>query len=187
MANKKPWSCYANIMQSLNNLAETSTMRCHFLNMINNFIHIYVSKYSPSHPDRVKIMNPKYFIVLKQPDFQWRNASRKINYFHMDLIRHQKFQEKRNPFHGLFTFSPFQLDFGLQNWWTFEEGRRGNAALAARAFKVWKSLRNKVVLPVKRISYFFHFSLLCVVYWLQNQSSKLFEKSTFEPFCFKIG
>ena len=31
-------------------------------------------------------------------------------------------------------------------------------------FKVWKSLRNKVVLSVKRISYFLHFSLLYVVY-----------------------
>ena len=35
----------------------------------------------------------------------------------------------------------------MQNWWTFEER-------AFRAFKVWKSLSNKVFLPVKRISYF---------------------------------
>ena len=51
-----------------------------------------------------------------------------------------------------------QLDFGLQNWWKFEE----RAVLAARVFKIWKSLQNKVVFPVKRISYFLHFSLL---YW----------------------
>ena len=35
----------------------------------------------------------------------------------------------------------------MQNWRTFEE----RAALAARAFKVWKSFRNKVVLPLKRV------------------------------------
>ena len=52
------------------------------------------------------------------------------------------------------------LDFGMQNWWTFEE----RAVLAARAFRGWKSLRNKLVLPVKRISYFLHSSLLYVVY-----------------------
>ena len=33
----------------------------------------------------------------------------------------------------------------------------------ARAFKVWNSFRNKVVLPTKRISHFLHFSLLYVV------------------------
>ena len=54
----------------------------------------------------------------------------------------------------------------MQTWWTFEE----RAALAARAFKVWKSLRNKVVLHVKRISYFLHFSLLYVVYIISNMS-----------------
>ena len=53
-----------------------------------------------------------------------------------------------------------QLDIGLQNLWTFEE----REALAARAFKVWKFLRNKVVFTLERISYLLHFSLLYVVY-----------------------
>ena len=45
------------------------------------------------------------------------------------------------------------------------------AALAARAFKVWKTLRNRVVLPVKRISYFLRFLLLSVVYYCWNHAT----------------
>ena len=57
-----------------------------------------------------------------------------------------------------------QLDFGLQNWWTFEE----RAVLASRVFKVWKYLLNQVVLAVKRIS------LLYVVwYWLKRFASSI--------------
>ena len=40
-------------------------------------------------------------------------------------------------------------------WFVFEE--------RARLFKVWKSFRNKAVLPVKRISYFLHFLMLYVL------------------------
>ena len=46
----------------------------------------------------------------------------------------------------------------IQSWWTFEE----RATFAARALEVIKSLRNKVVLRVKRISYFLHFSLFSI-------------------------
>ena len=37
--------------------------------------------------------------------------------FWIDLIQHQKFQEKRNPFYGRFTAVSRikRLDFGLQN------------------------------------------------------------------------
>ena len=54
----------------------------------------------------------------------------------------------------------------MQNWWTFEE----RVVLAARAFKVWNSLRNKVVLPVKRISYFLNFSF-CM--WSMRNGARL--------------
>ena len=73
----------------------------------------------------------------------------------MDHIEHRNFQEIR------FTAvsRTKKLDFGLQNIWTFEE----RSVLATCAFKVWKSLQNKIVLLVKRISYSWHFSLLYVV------------------------
>ena len=44
----------------------------------------------------------------------------------------------------------------------FKEG----AVLAARVFQVFKSLQNKLVLLLKRISSFLHFSLLYVVYFV---------------------
>ena len=53
-----------------------------------------------------------------------------------------------------------QLDFGLQNWWSFEL----MSILAARLYKTWKSLWNWVVWLVKRIPNFLHLSLLYVVY-----------------------
>ena len=59
-----------------------------------------------------------------------------------------------------------QLDFGMKNWLTF----------AARAFKIWKSLRDKVVLPVKWISYFLYFSLLYVVYFCNRSRSRFILK-----------
>ena len=58
-----------------------------------------------------------------------------------------------------------QLYFGMQNWWTFKE----RTVLAARAFQFWRFLRNKVVLPVKLIQYFLHFSLFYEVY---NENGK---------------
>ena len=74
----------------------------------------------------------------------------------IDLIQHQNCEIR-------FTaVSPIKhLDFDLKNWWTFKE----RTVIAARAFKDWKSLRNKVVLSVKRISYFLHFSALYEVYY----------------------
>ena len=88
-------------------------------------------------------------------------------YYFIDLIQHKKFQEKRNSFHGRFT----------QNWWTFEE----RVVLAARVFKVRKSRRNKVILPVKLISYYLRFSRLFVVYF---QSSN-FDNNLFKAFQFQ--
>ena len=58
------------------------------------------------------------------------------------------------------------LDSGVQTWWIFGE----RVVLAARAFKVGKSLQNKVVLPAKRISNFLHISLLYVVYRLSPRT-----------------
>ena len=84
-------------------------------------------------------------------------------------MQHQHFQENEIRFTAVSRIK--QLNFGMQNWWTFKE----SAALAAWAFKVWKSLRKKVVLPVKRISYFLHSPLLSGVY---KKSEKLsFENS----------
>ena len=78
-------------------------------------------------------------------------------------------EEKRIPFNGRFTHNKVR---------SFEE----RVVLTARVFKVWKSLRNKVVLPVKRISHFLHFSLLYVVYtYIQKgivyilQSTRVYE------------
>ena len=67
-----------------------------------------------------------------------------------------------------------QLDFGLQNWWTFEE----RAVLGGRVFKVWKFLRNKVVLLVKRIQYFLHFSLFSLFSFVSSRpwNIRLFSK-----------
>ena len=68
----------------------------------------------------------------------WRYYACEIdNSFHrvvtfIDLIQHQNFQEKLNPFHSRFTHKTARF------WYA-------------------KSLRNKVVLPVKRISQFLHF------------------------------
>ena len=73
-----------------------------------------------------------------------------------------------------------QLDFGMQNWWTFEE----RAALTALAFKVWKSLRNlrnSVVLSLKRISYFLHF--YCCMWSLASPDFNSCNTSIFRITC----
>ena len=54
-----------------------------------------------------------------------------------------------------------QLDFGLQKLPIIEI----KSNLTARAFKIRKSLRNRVLLPVKRILYFQGFSVLYDVYY----------------------
>ena len=77
---------------------------------------------------------------------------------HTLTMKGQNIEEKRNPFHGRFTHKTARF------WYAKLMNNRKRAALAARAFKVWKFFRNKVVLPVKQISYFFHFSLLYMVY-----------------------
>ena len=50
------------------------------------------------------------------------------------------------------------LILSSKKWWTFEL----NSILAARAFKIWRSLTNQVILLVKRISKPFHFSVLYI-------------------------
>ena len=52
-----------------------------------------------------------------------------------------------------------QIDFDLQNKWAFQK-----SSIASKAFKIRRSLWNWAVLPVKRISYFLHFSMLYVFY-----------------------
>ena len=59
-----------------------------------------------------------------------------------------------------------QLDFGLQTWPCIEI----KSNIAARVFKIRKSVWIREVLPVKWISYFNDFSVLYDVYW-----SKIFQ------------
>ena len=80
----------------------------------------------------------------------------------IDLIQHQKFQEKLNPFHGRFTHK-------TAIFW-FAKLKKEQLLLLVRS-KFENFFRNKVVLNVKQISYFLHFSLLYVVY---NTLSKRF-------------
>ena len=80
----------------------------------------------------------------------------------IDIIQHKRFQVKQNPFHGRgrgrFPDKTFRYE-KLMNIW-----RKGSSCCSCGQCKVWKSLRIKVVLPVKRISYFLHFSQLYLVY-----------------------
>ena len=56
--------------------------------------------------------------------------------------------------------------FGWENWWT----------VAARGFKIWRSLWNRLTLPVKRISYFLNFmlSIQCIFGLLAYVNISLF-------------
>ena len=47
-----------------------STLCSQFIHFVNNFvINVIMTRMSAPNTDRVNIMNPKYFILMKYPDF----------------------------------------------------------------------------------------------------------------------
>ena len=90
----------------------------------------------------------KYFMswFLIKSDLKQYNVT--CIQFRIDRIKYWKVHEKCNPFHDRFTQKIAR--FWLTKWPTIEI----KSNLAAHAFKIRKSHRNRVLLPVKRISYF---------------------------------